>query len=266
MKLLTVWINAKTSHRPKIPMPPKTVAVVGFKDSGKTQLVEALTQELSRRGLRVATVKHTGEGAPLDTPGKDTARHREAGSVATALLQEGATAIFYQRRMELWEAAQLLEGADIILVEGLKTLTTHPRVVVARNPTELEELSNGLEIAAASHQPLEGSSIPTYTLKEVGELADLVWEKAYNLLPGLNCGQCGHGSCLEMGRAILRGEEETGSCVAYGGPITLRVNGVQIPLGGFTGKALINVVLGYVKTLKGVEAPRKVEVEFEADE
>ncbi|MCK4583557.1 molybdopterin-guanine dinucleotide biosynthesis protein MobB, partial [Candidatus Bathyarchaeota archaeon] len=45
--------------------PPKTVAVVGFKDSGKTRAVETLVAELTRRGYRVGTLKHTAENIAL---------------------------------------------------------------------------------------------------------------------------------------------------------------------------------------------------------
>ena len=52
------------------------------KCSGKTTLVTELVEQLSQRGYRVATVKHTHHHHELGTPGKDSHRHREAGAVA----------------------------------------------------------------------------------------------------------------------------------------------------------------------------------------
>jgi hypothetical protein len=43
----------------------------------------------------------------------------------------------------------------------------------------------------------------------------------------------------------------------------LRVDGSVIALNKFTGSALANVVLGFIKTLKGSESPHRVELEFE---
>jgi molybdopterin synthase catalytic subunit len=60
----------------------KVLRVVGPSDSGKTTLVEQLTERLSGRG-RVGTVKHLDCDPDLDTEGKDTARHRAAGASET---------------------------------------------------------------------------------------------------------------------------------------------------------------------------------------
>ncbi|MEF8883223.1 MAG: molybdopterin synthase [Halapricum sp.] len=57
------------------------LGVVGYSDTGKTRLIERLTDRLSERG-RVATIKHLHE-FDVDTEGKDTARHRSAGADRT---------------------------------------------------------------------------------------------------------------------------------------------------------------------------------------
>jgi hypothetical protein len=66
-----------------------------------------------------------------------------------------------------------------------------------------------------------------------------------------------------MGRAILQGQCEAEKCVKYSGEVKLRVDDSTIPLKKFTGSALANVVLGFLKTLKGSETPHHVELEFE---
>jgi molybdopterin-guanine dinucleotide biosynthesis protein MobB len=47
---------------------PRAVSVIGFKDAGKTRVVEVLVAELTRRGHRVGTLKHTAEDVSLDKP------------------------------------------------------------------------------------------------------------------------------------------------------------------------------------------------------
>lgn len=62
------------------------VAFIGRKNSGKTTLVEQLISELARRGIAVSSLKHhSHDDFEIDIPGKDSYRHHEAGTVATAI-------------------------------------------------------------------------------------------------------------------------------------------------------------------------------------
>ena len=57
------------------------IAFVGKQNSGKTTLLEKLIAELTARGVRVGTVKHHSHvGFEFDVVGKDSWRHRQAGS------------------------------------------------------------------------------------------------------------------------------------------------------------------------------------------
>lgn len=249
-------------------MPAKAVAVTGFKNSGKTRVVETLTRELTKRGYKVGTIKHTADDITLDTPGKDTSRHRAAGSTATAILQENATALFLDQHLKLQETAAKLGPLDYIIIEGFKTKDTHARIIVPRENNELVELQNGLEIAIV--KVLESSydmetGFPTYSIDEVSKLADIVESRAFPLLPGLDCHSCGYPDCKTMGAALLRGEAEISQCVGYKNDFILKVNDIDIPLGGFTRLALQNVVIGFIKSLKGGENPKKIQLEFEAE-
>jgi molybdopterin-guanine dinucleotide biosynthesis protein B len=58
----------------------KTVGIIGWHNSGKTTLVVALVQELTTRGHRVSTIKHAHNEFDVDTPGKDSWLHRDAGA------------------------------------------------------------------------------------------------------------------------------------------------------------------------------------------
>ena len=58
----------------------KVFGVVGWKNNGKTTLVERLVAHLTAPGYRVSTVKHAHHEVDLDQPGKDSWRHREAGA------------------------------------------------------------------------------------------------------------------------------------------------------------------------------------------
>ena len=247
-------------------MPAKAVAVTGFKNSGKTRVVETLTAELTKRGYKVGSLKHTADDITLDTPGKDTSRHRAAGSTATAILQENTTAIFIDQHLTLQQAVEKLGPLDYLVIEGFKTKDTHARIIVPRENMELEQLKNGLEIAVVNvpeskfNAPTE---VPVYTIDQASMLADLVEAKAFPMLPGLDCHSCGYPDCKTMGKVLLSGESEISQCIGYKGGFSLKVNGSDIPLGGFTRKALQNTLLGFIKTLKGCEDPKTIQLEFE---
>jgi len=247
----------------------RAVAVVGYKDSGKTRVVEALVRELTGRGYRVGTVKHTAEDILLDTPGKDTWRHREAGSVATAILHGKSSALFIDRYLSVDEAVSRLGSLDYVVLEGFKSLETMAKIIVPLESEEIQNLSNGLEIAVAllDERDLKTQgSLPLMSLDDTTKLADIVEEKAFPMLAGLDCHGCGYETCLELGRAILAGEAKTERCVEYAPGFTLRVDGEVVALGPFVQDVTRNVVLGLVKSFKGVESPSKVELEFERGE
>ena len=94
---------------------------VGHSGSGKTTLIEKLLREVSSRGLRVATIKHAHHKVGLDTPGKDSWRYKQAGTVMSMLvtfneLQLVADAV--DRREPEQLAQRFLGKADLVLAEG----------------------------------------------------------------------------------------------------------------------------------------------------
>lgn len=246
-------------------MPPKTVSVTGFKNSGKTSVVEALVRELSSRGHRVGTLKHTADDIDLDTPGKDTSRHRDAGSVATGILQENTTALFIDEKLSIHQAAEKLGVIDILVIEGFKTVDTHARIIIPKEDGDVEKLSNGLEIATVK-MPESGFTGEALTLDDAAKLADIVEEKTYPMLPGLDCHSCGYDDCKSMGIALLSGEAKLNQCVGYRTDGALKVNGVDVAMGNFVREIMKNVVLGFIKSLKGGEVARKVELSFEVNQ
>ena len=240
--------------------------MVGFKDSGKTRVVEALVGELSGRGFRVGTLKHTAESVLLDTPGKDTWRHREAGSRATGILHGRGSAFFVDRALTVREAVGRLGELDFVVTEGFKSLGSMAKLVVPRVEGEVGELSDGLEIGIVDvdgRGVRGGGRVPVIPLGDAGGLADVVEERAFPVLPGLDCRGCGFDSCLEFGRALLAGEVELGSCVGFGSGFSLRVDGEEVVLGPFVQDVTRSVVLGLVSSFKGVGRPGRVELSFE---
>jgi molybdopterin-guanine dinucleotide biosynthesis protein MobB len=102
--------------------------IVGRKNSGKTTLVVELVRHLSAQGHRVGTVKHTHHHHELDTPGKDSYRHRQAGAVVVGILAPKMNAVFQpttngetspEEKAERYEwLAANMTDCDVVLVEG----------------------------------------------------------------------------------------------------------------------------------------------------
>jgi len=98
------------------------LACCGFKNSGKTTLIEGVIPLLRERGLSIAVVKHDAHGVQLDRPGKDSDRLFMAG--ADVLLRganESAVRWHSANEPDLEDAIRLM-GAnhDLVLVEGHK--------------------------------------------------------------------------------------------------------------------------------------------------
>lgn len=244
---------------------PKVVSVVGFKKSGKTRVIEDLVKELTKRGYEIGTVKHGSEKHTVDTPGKDTWRHMQAGSKASAILTPTESAFFITKPLSVRDAVALLGERDFIILEGFKSLDTVARIIVLKDAEDVESLSNGVEIAVLAPPTIDPASIktdaPKIRIDEVGKLANLVETKAFPFLNGFDCKSCGYKSCAEMARAIVRGDEKISKCVYMNEEnVKLTVNGRGIPIKGFVQDFIARTVLGMVSSLKGVEEPKNIEL------
>ncbi len=99
--------------------------IVGWHNSGKTTLVVALVRELSARGYRVSTVKHAHHKFDVDTPGKDSWQHRDAGAAEVMVGSENRWALMHELRgapePDLDALLSHMSPVDLILVEGFKS-------------------------------------------------------------------------------------------------------------------------------------------------
>jgi molybdopterin-guanine dinucleotide biosynthesis protein B len=112
----------------------KLIAIVGHSGSGKTTLIEKLIPLLNATGLKVATIKHTHHQVPLDTPGKDSWRFKQAGAAASMLvtpaaLQLVADAAAPHDPVQL--AQRYLGEMDLVLAESFSDATC-PKIEVLR--------------------------------------------------------------------------------------------------------------------------------------
>jgi len=137
---------------------PPILCFVGRSNSGKTTLIERLISALVQDGYRIATIKHAGHGFNLDTEGKDSWRHKQAGASTVIVTTKGSLAMFTdvdeEVRVEELRARYVQEGIDLIIAEGWKN-EGYPKIVVVRDHVgEVDVSPEGL-LAMVSNKPLE---------------------------------------------------------------------------------------------------------------
>ena len=155
----------------------RVYGVMGWKNSGKTGLMERLVAEITGRGFSVSTVKHVHHDVDLDIPGKDTFRHRKAGATETVLASAHRFALMREHRgpePELTEVLSRLAPVDLVLVEGYKR-DAHPKIEVWREETghPLIQPGDPLVRAVATDAALS-LPVPVLDLNDTAGVADFI--------------------------------------------------------------------------------------------
>lgn len=152
--------------------------IVGWKNSGKTTLMERLVAEITARGLAVSTIKHAHHAFDIDRPGKDSFRHRAAGA-AEVLIGSGARwALMHELRgapePPLADLLARLSPVDLVLIEGFKR-DDHPKVEAHRAATGAPLIAAGDETvrAIATNDPVEAVR-PVLPLDDAAAVADFI--------------------------------------------------------------------------------------------
>jgi len=226
------------------------LGIYGYQDAGKTKLVEDVVRALSRKGYRVASVKHSPHEKRVDSEGKDTWRHWKAGSDPVVFSSEAETTYIKH---------SATPSADIV---GLLMAEFHPDVVVLEGfkGGDFPKVSVG-GITARKNTVLRDPSVADvvrYVEKEVAV------ERTLKELPGLDCGKCGL-VCNDMARAIVNGRKSMDDCVELPSVgISITVGGKRIATGKFVSDIVDDTVRGMLSSLKGCEPGKDVEIRLSA--
>jgi len=154
------------------------VDVVGWHNAGKTTFIERLVAELKRRGLRVATIKHSREDIELDRPGTDTFRFAQAGSDVIGISGRHRMALIERRETEMGLGeivARLPEDLDLIILEGYKQAKV-PKIEVVRAGAGEGRISAPEELLALIvDEPVdEGKRIRCFASTDAPRVADFL--------------------------------------------------------------------------------------------
>jgi molybdopterin-guanine dinucleotide biosynthesis protein B len=152
--------------------------VIGWKNAGKTGLMERLVTEITGRGISVSTIKHAHHTFDVDHAGKDSYRHRKAGASEVLLASRTRVALMQELRdapePPLSELLERLNPVDLILIEGYKR-DTHPKIEAHRAETGNPLIAPGDPTvrAVASDVALDLDR-RVFDLNDTGAIADFI--------------------------------------------------------------------------------------------
>jgi len=157
----------------------KIYGIIGWKNSGKTGLMERLVSEITERGLTVSTLKHAHHSFDVDHPGKDSYRHRVAGATEVLLSSGNRWALMHELRDAEEPALETLLNklapVDLVLIEGFKR-DMQPKIEAHRAETKqpLIATEDPLVRAIASDEALNGVTQPVFDLDDTKAIADFI--------------------------------------------------------------------------------------------
>ncbi len=157
----------------------KIYGVTGWKNAGKTGLMERLVAEFTARGLRVSTIKHAHHTTDVDQPGRDSHRHRVAGAQQVLLSSPHRWALMTELRDDaeppLSDLLGHLAPVDLVLIEGYKR-ESHPKVEAWRSENGKLPLAgdNPTIRAVASDIALPDLDRPRLDLDDTAAIADFI--------------------------------------------------------------------------------------------
>jgi molybdopterin-guanine dinucleotide biosynthesis protein B len=223
------------------------LGIYGRSNSGKTTLIVKLIKELKKKGYRVASAKNIhSPNFTIDTEGKDTWKHTQAGSEIVVAHSEDETAFLVHTDMNPQKTLNIIDSImdlDIVIVEGHWD-DDSPKVALGdidnKPNTVLRYKDNYDEILKYAIHGIEVDGV----------------EKK---LPGLDCGKCGMQLCRELADSIHLGKNSFDDCYYFSEmKVSLKVDDKQIPLGKFAKEVISGTLEGMVSSLKGVEKGKKI--------
>ena len=156
----------------------KIYGVTGWKNSGKTGLMERLVAEFTARGFSVSTIKHAHHSFDVDYAGKDSFRHRVAGAKEVLLVSRNRLALMHELRQEkeptLISLLKKLSAVDLVLIEGYKT-DRHPKIESHRKEIGKDLIAvsdDTIRAVASNDNPILDK--PIFDLDDTASIADFI--------------------------------------------------------------------------------------------
>jgi len=155
----------------------KVLGVIGRTGSGKTTVIEKLISAFVAQGYSVGTLKDLKRtDYQMDTEGKNTFRHKNAGAEPVTARAELNTDIMFTHRLEAEDLLRFYNN-DIVLLEGFRDLHV-PQLLTGIDEQQLQEKFTASVIAvsgiyAAGHSKWQ--NLPCFNvLTDIEELCSFI--------------------------------------------------------------------------------------------
>ncbi|MEE4364967.1 MAG: molybdopterin-guanine dinucleotide biosynthesis protein B [Desulfotignum sp.] len=160
-------------------MAPSIISIAGKSNSGKTTFLEKLITELTGKGYRIGSVKHTHDGFALDNKGKDSWRHKNAGAAATLVATDTKIALVKDDlRTDIEKMQDYLSDMDLILAEGFKRQPL-PKIEVFRadGPHAHPLCLDSPDLIAFVTDSAFAPPVPVFGLEDAASVASFIQER-----------------------------------------------------------------------------------------
>ena len=154
----------------------KLLHVIGNKSNvGKTTLLEFITAEMKKRGIKVGFLKHSLHNHPLDKPGSDSYRLQQAGADPSIFYTPAGMSIVKQnqdRQKSEEFISHVFANCDLVLIESFRS-SEGLKIVFAEKESDLEGIQN---IFAVISEMINNSQYPIFLPGDV-KLINYILEK-----------------------------------------------------------------------------------------
>ncbi len=154
--------------------------IIGWSGSGKTTVITKLIPEITARGYKVSTIKHTHHAFDVDKPGKDSYSHRLAGATEVLVGSAKKWALIHEKKKDNEEdnintLVSRMEKVDLVLVEGFKNLN-HSKMEIFRKDLKKPTLfdNDNSIVALISNSEIPEAGIPRFAPSDIKGIADFI--------------------------------------------------------------------------------------------
>src|SRR4051812_35826425 len=156
----------------------KIFGFAGWSGSGKTTLIEKLIPRFTARGLKVSLIKHAHHSFDVDTPGKDSYRHRQAGTSEILITSSRRWVLMHELRgaqePSFDEQVKRVSACDLLLVEGFKFAPIPKLEVWRKEPGEGLVHPNDPHIVAIATDAKVETGLPVLALNDDAGIAAFI--------------------------------------------------------------------------------------------
>ncbi len=155
----------------------KVIGIIGWKNSGKTFFATQIINKLSKKGLRVASIKRAHHAFEIDKPNTDSYLHRKAGSeqviVSSAKRWVKISEVNNQKEKTLNELLDELIAVDIVIVEGFKN-ENHPKIEIIHQTDKNYLFKKNTNVIALISDNRIDSNIQQFKKNEINVIVDFI--------------------------------------------------------------------------------------------